>query len=87
MDVTREDAIKNVCQNLRYRLMILGWNVDRLSKERPIVPRNTIYRILRGENLGLAHQLFSIAEVLATTVDSLIREPSTEIIEKLSVLD
>lgn len=82
--MTRDDARHNISANVRYRLQILGWSVERLAQEcASFVERNTVFRIASGRNLAQAHQIHAVADVLGVTIDSLMQAPSEAILEKL----
>ena len=74
MLLTRDDVRTNISANIHDKLVEREWTVETLYEQvEKLVPRNTVYRIARGENAGAIHHLVAIGNVLNMTVDEMIQ--------------
>ncbi len=74
--VTKDEARRNCSANLRAVIQHREMSVEDLATVlADVVPRNNVYRAVRGENTPAPHHLVSIAERLGTTVEALLGDP------------
>lgn len=68
---TEDLVCKNVSNNIQHMLSERGWDITKLVNLSK-VPRNTVYRIARGDNVPSSVHLKNIADALGVSVDWLL---------------
>lgn len=72
--ITDSELKANLSSNIRALLDERGISVYRLARMVE-EPQNTVYRIVRGENVPNAVLLSRIAEAFSASIDDLLKKP------------
>ena len=71
--IDKATAKERIATNLRRLIAARGWTVADLVRESHEA-HNTVYRIIRGENVPDAVTLANLADVLDTSIDRLLQD-------------
>lgn len=72
--ISDDTAKTNISENLRTLLAAREWSVLHFARELS-EPQNTVYRIVRGDNVPGVALLARMAELLDVSVDDLLLNP------------